>query len=217
MIVEVKTDCLKLPLLLCSPQFALGFCSAPVFVRKHGDAAHPPPRTRRVHGACWSDPLPCSTESPSRLWGMRGDKILPQVPAKAAEKQALQVEAHLTPVFTILSEHRKLPREKENVTTQLLTSLRLPGRRTPTRCSRISRKSLKKLGRLARRYAPLVKPEATEEIIAIAHDYLNQRGGAEACCPGNDVRSRMHQIYDSVRPGGYLPEFKGREDHYQPG
>ena len=69
-------------------------------------------------------------------------------------------------------------------------------------------KSLKKLGRLARRYVPLVKPEATEEI-AIAHDYLTQRGGAER------VVLAMHRafpdapIYTTLYdPEGTFPEFK---------
>ena len=62
--------------------------------------------------------------------------------------------------------------------TQLLTSAPFTGPKNPDAVLADIPKSLKKLGRLARRYVPLVKPEATEEI-AIAHDYLTQRGGAE--------------------------------------
>ena len=53
--------------------------------------------------------------------------------------------------------------------TQLLTSAPFTGPKNPDAVLADIPKSLKKLGRLARRYVPLVKPEATEEI-AIAHD-----------------------------------------------
>ena len=99
--------------------------------------------------------------------------------------------------------------------TQLMTSAPFTGPKNPDAVLADIPKSLKKLGRLARRYVPLVKPEATEEI-AIAHDYLTQRGGAER------VVLAMHRafpdapIYTTLYdPEGTFPEFKV-EDHYQP-
>jgi len=92
--------------------------------------------------------------------------------------------------------------------TQLLTSAPFTGPKNPDAVLADIPKSLKKLGRLARRYVPLVKPEATEEI-AIAHDYLTQRGGAER------VVLAMHRafpdapIYTTLYdPEGTFPEFK---------
>lgn len=92
--------------------------------------------------------------------------------------------------------------------TQLLTAAPFAGPKNPDAVLADIPKSLKKLGRLARRYVPLVKPEATEEI-AIAHDYLTQRGGAER------VVLAMHRafpdapIYTTLYdPEGTFPEFK---------
>ena len=100
--------------------------------------------------------------------------------------------------------------------TQLLTSAPVTGPKNPDAVLADIPKSLKKLGRLVRRYVPLVKPEATEEI-AIAHDYLTQRGGAER------VVLAMHRafpdapdLHDFVRPGGHLPRVQRREDYNQP-
>ncbi|MBF1673769.1 MAG: glycosyltransferase [Rothia mucilaginosa] len=92
--------------------------------------------------------------------------------------------------------------------TQLLTSAPFTGPKNPDAVLADIPKGLKKVAHLVRRYVPFVKPEATEEI-AIAHDYLTQRGGAER------VVLAMHRafpdapIYTTLyNPEGTFPEFK---------
>ena len=62
--------------------------------------------------------------------------------------------------------------------------------------------------KLARRYVPLVHPEATEDI-AIAHDYLTQRGGAERVVLAMHRAFPEATIYTTLYdPEGTFPEFK---------
>ena len=92
---------------------------------------------------------------------------------------------------------------------QLLTSAPFTGPKNPDAVLADIPKGLKKVAHLVRRYVPFVKPEATEEI-AIAHDYLTQRGGAER------VVLAMHRAFpDPVRPGGNVPRVQGRENHHE--
>ena len=92
--------------------------------------------------------------------------------------------------------------------TQLLTSAPFTGLKNPDAVLADIPKTLKKLGRLARRYVPLVKPGATEEI-AIAHDYLTQRGGAERVVLAMHRAFPEAPIYTTLYdPEGTFPEFK---------
>ena len=62
--------------------------------------------------------------------------------------------------------------------------------------------------KLARRYVPLVRPEPTEGI-AIAHDYLTQRGGAERVVLAMHRAFPEATIYTTLYdPEGTFPEFK---------
>ncbi|MDO5750282.1 MAG: glycosyltransferase [Rothia sp. (in: high G+C Gram-positive bacteria)] len=59
-----------------------------------------------------------------------------------------------------------------------------------------------------RRYVPLVRPEASEDI-AIAHDYLTQRGGAERVVLAMHKAFPEATIYTTLYdPEGTFPEFK---------
>ena len=122
---------------------ALHSNSAAIFVRKRGEGSTCP-RTRRVRGVLGQDPRSFHHRNAIKALGDASDKILLKLPAKAAEKLvALQVEAASSPVFTILSELRKFLGGRKCTHSALDLPLRLPGRRTLTRCSRISPKASK--------------------------------------------------------------------------
>ena len=117
------------------------------------------PRTRPVSGVSWSRlSLVSPPRRPSRLWETRAIRFCSSCPLRRLKLVALQVEAASYAGIHYPERAQKFSRrEKKMSLTQLLTSRsRLPDRRTPTRCLQISRRA-SKLGRLARRYVPLVK------------------------------------------------------------
>ena len=65
-----------------------------IFVRKHGDAAHPAPNPTGAWGLLVKALARFTTEKTIKALGDASDKILLKLPAKTAEKLvALQVEA----------------------------------------------------------------------------------------------------------------------------
>ena len=82
-----------------------------IFVRKHGEDAHPAPNPTGAWGLLVKTLARFTTEKTIKALGDASDKILLKLPAKALRSSwHCRLRLHPTPVFTTLSALRKFSR-----------------------------------------------------------------------------------------------------------